>query len=276
MRFRFCLVELIVMHHLERDFLHNFKSFKLEAKADEVLKELRSGSVKRLIQIGEKLSESLSESVSPISTLVQGVKAGKGFLEYYSLKKYVEFFVRIHEVSLSDRERFVKELEENDALRERLIPVLLLVIEKVSEMDKMKVIANIINARTLYKIDNSTFFRMMHLVEQVSWPDLFQIYLKHCLYTDLLKDDKLKSKLPPYDIRRIRTLSYNTGIIDIKREFSLKPGRNNYDRETKPVLNEVEEITQFGIQFLTFAFIGFELKTKQLIKYEQKNSFKEN
>ena len=264
------------MRNFEKEFLYNFRSFKLEAKGEEVLKELRSGNAEKLIELAKSLSSSFVSTItgipdipSYISTLIDSVKAGKGFLHYYSLEKYVEFFVRIHTIPIERREKFVKELEEDCELRERVIPVILMIVDKVSEMDKMLVITNIVNARTLYEIDNDTFFRMFHIVEQVSWPDLYLIYLKHCSLSDLDDRDR-KVCLIDSNTDITKMITHNTGLAKINREVREQVKSSPYYGGKKGfTLKEDKKLTSLGKQFFTFAFKGFKYNTRQLTKYEE-------
>lgn len=263
------------MRNFEKEFLDNFRSFKLEAKGEEVLKELRSGNTEKLIELGKSLSSSIVSTIagipdipSYISTLVDSVKAGKGFLHYYSLEKYVEFFVRIHEIPIEQREKFVKELEEDYELRQRVIPVILMIVDKVSEMDKMQVITNLVNARTQYEIDNDTFFRMLHIVEQVSWPDLYLIYLKHCSLGDL-DDRERKICLIDSNTDITNMITQNTGLYNIKRELKEEYNLISDNNKKELVLKESKKLTNLGKQFFIFAFKGFKYKTRQLTRYEE-------
>ncbi len=80
------------------------------------------------------------------------------------------------------------------------------------------------------KLTTTPFFRMLHIVEQVSWPDLYLIYLEHCYHDELDTKDRELS-IGRYHGDMTKVLTQNIGLYNINRKIRDEENSNSYGQK---------------------------------------------
>jgi len=251
------------MDNLENDYLETIRSFKLERAKDEILKEVSKGNINNAVNSITQIVKSFS-SGNPLPILLKLMNTYetlKSGISYYGLKKHIEFFVRLDEVSLDNREQFVKELEENIDLKEHYCASISMIIDRVTELEKIKVIANINIARINRDINDELFFRLMHIIDKLNWYEIHCIYLREYYHEKQLFSKADKEKEYNMDHSIIQNIMINNGLLKMKNEIKesrLKDftGKEGWYLETK--LSK----TNLGRIFIATAFRNFEYSIK--------------
>ncbi len=246
------------MENYQDGLIESFQSFKLEASAEDVLKQIKKGNSTTLLSIAT--SAASGEVSGIISALVESLKLISGVTQYYNLKKYVELFIRLDEASGKDRIEFTQELNENPEFREQFCATVYLIVERVSELDKIHLISNLIIARTKKNISNEAFFRMMNLVDKTSWYDLNRIYICNCDSRDLQGEDiEIYRSRDKKIIENIMEI-YGLIQIDQKIKEDNTRRRNSYGGGSyKPeyIMQRTLTRTAFGDDFIKYGFVGW-------------------
>jgi len=249
------------MEDLNQSLSESFKSYKLEVAGEELIQKLRKKPIDELIKFAESAFSVNIGGVTAIpgfiKMLIQSYKSYKGFKEYFNLKKYLEFFIRLDETTLKQREKFSEELQQNHEFREKFCASVILITERVSEMEKVKLISNITNARIKGQISNSIYFRIIHIVDNIIWHDLHMIYLSQIHYSRL--DELDLEKKSNIDSNYLHALMSNNGLMLVKRNVKFDSKRNRYNRNEKDsyIIEEKKDLTKFGIDFITYSFHNF-------------------
>lgn len=111
----------------------------------------------------------------PILGILKGAyKATRNLQLYRLMKKVHRFIFQTRDTSLQERQKFIEEYTQKN--KENGCEVLLAVIEKLDNTNKVDVLANLMKAKIQGKIDIKDFIRLTTILERIPFSDLPELY----------------------------------------------------------------------------------------------------
>lgn len=107
--------------------------------------------------------------VSTVSALYRG---SVGIREKLFLKKVVKFLAELKDVPQADREKWVEQIDKKGAEGQRVGEALLLIIERLDDMDKPTLLGRLFKAYLNGLIDLADFRHVAAMIERAYMPDL--------------------------------------------------------------------------------------------------------
>lgn len=132
------------------------------------------------------------------SILASAPKLYQGYRENEFFRKLCKVLLEMKDVKGSERQRFLQEVE--GMAKDFSGNVLMNIIDRLDNINKGTVLANLIHARTDDKISIDDFFRLVSILERIP-------------YTDL--DKLIAFNEPYYDNSGVTELLNATGAIDV-------------------------------------------------------------
>lgn len=124
------------------------------------------------------LEEGLFNNIPIFGSLYKIGKAGIGIREQFFAKKILKFLFEIKDISEKERLQFIKELEDEEKeTGQKAGETLLNLLERLDNLEKPKIVANLLKSKIDNKIDIIQFLRLSAIVEKAFIPDLKK--LKH-------------------------------------------------------------------------------------------------
>jgi len=118
------------------------------------------------------LNGGLIEDVPIIGTLVKLKNVGVGIREYLFTKKLLGFLKSINNVSQEDCDSFADEMDNDIDKKKKVGESLLLLIERMDEVDKAELLGNAFHSYLSSIIDYETFFRIGRAIDRCMVSDL--------------------------------------------------------------------------------------------------------
>jgi len=118
------------------------------------------------------LDGGLIEDVPFIGTLMKLKNIGVGVREYLFTKKLLKFLNRINEVSRDDINKFIDKMEDDSDKKKKVGETLLLLIERMDEVEKSELLGNAFRSYLCRKINYEEFFRMGRAIDRCMVADL--------------------------------------------------------------------------------------------------------
>lgn len=150
---------------LEKDLLNSVTSEKLSEIAVDGA-ELAIDSI---------LHEGLLKDIPIVGTIYKIGRASIGVREAIFTKKVLKFLQELKDIPLAEREEFLRKLEENAKYSNRVGEKLLVLIERLDDIDKSSVIGRLFKAAVAEKIDYETFLKLSSIVDKAFLPDLLKL-----------------------------------------------------------------------------------------------------
>ena len=111
----------------------------------------------------------------PILGILKGAyKATRNLQLYRLMKKVHRFIFQTRDTSLQERQKFIEEYTQKN--KENGCEVLLAVIEKLDNTNKVDVLADLMKAKIQGKIDIKDFIRLTTILERIPFSDLPELY----------------------------------------------------------------------------------------------------
>lgn len=119
------------------------------------------------IGIDSILEDGILKDIPIIKTISSLYKAGISIKDRYFIKKMLIFLNHVRDIELEDRVNFLSKLNDSQ-LGEKLI----LILNRLDDLEKPELIANLFRKLTYHKIDYITFQRLALIIEKCFIEDL--------------------------------------------------------------------------------------------------------
>lgn len=143
------------------------------------------------------------------SILAAAPELYQGYRENELFRKLCKVMLDIKDVKEPERQRFLQEIEEK--AKDFSGNVLMNMIDRLDNINKSTVLANLIHARTDGQISIDDFFRLVSILERIPYTDLEKL---------------IAFNEPYYDASGVTELLNATGAIDVC-VMDLNPGSTN-------------------------------------------------
>ncbi len=128
----------------------------------------------------------------PILGILNGIyKVGKNIQALRLCKKVTKFLYDTLSISQKDKDKFIKEFAETN--KEKGAELLLSVIDKIDNINKIKYLANLMKARVNEEISIENFVRLCLVVEKLPYVDFCNLEKYKQDYSEVGTDDILLS-----------------------------------------------------------------------------------
>ncbi len=116
--------------------------------------------------------DGILKDIPIVNTIVGVGKLGFAINDYLFLKKIFSFLLNIKDVPQSEREKLILKIETSEKYQKNVGETILLIINKLDDLEKPKLIGKIFNYFLNEKIDYETFLRLSQSIEKVFLPDI--------------------------------------------------------------------------------------------------------
>ncbi|NQU83376.1 MAG: hypothetical protein HQ536_01565 [Parcubacteria group bacterium] len=124
------------------------------------------------IALDSKLKEGLLKEVPVIGSLIKIVQAGINVRDELFLEKILLFLKELGKVSRTERKKFAQKLDKNPDFKQKTGEALLLLLERLNDMEKPIIVAKIFAQHIKEKIGFMTMKRLAIIVDQADLSDL--------------------------------------------------------------------------------------------------------
>ena len=210
---------------------HEYRSMKEKELGDSLFETIKGHGGKDLLSdaaefvLDSNLSEGIIKDIPVVGTVQKLFNCAISLQGYFFAKKIQKFLAKLLEVNKEEREKFVSEINKNLELKEKTSDAVLLILDKLDDLEKCELFANAFSGYIQEQFDFTTFRRLSSAIEK-------------CLVSDLmcLKD----IALPCYMENYIGDVLVGSGLAYVFSAALIKPeGTKN-----------MYKLTEFGVLFL--------------------------
>ena len=126
-------------------------------------------------KLDELLAEGLLKDVPFFGALLSLWKAGPQVRDWLFARKLGKFLGPIHELPHEERERLLRKLEDDPKQRQKAGEHLLLILERLDDLQKPELISRAFTAYLRGSYDFETFQRLSLAIDRCFYSDLFRI-----------------------------------------------------------------------------------------------------
>ena len=144
------------------------------------------------------LEDGLAKDIPIVGSVVGLTKFGISVKDYLFLKKIAKFLFEIGETTSEQREKLIEKIEQSEKYNKDVGEALLLIIDKLDDLEKPKILGKLFKALIEFRIDYKTFLRLAFSIEKVFLPDI-----------ESLKEIKEGKQVDS----EIKSLLYNAGLM---------------------------------------------------------------
>jgi hypothetical protein len=162
----------------------------------EILKEYAEIGLDSIIE------NDILRSIPIVKTIISIIKTSISIHDRILVKKILEFLTNLQDVSSEKKIDFIRKLEEDQKFEKKVGESLLLIIDRLDDLDKPGILAKIFSAYLQQKIEYDIFLKLSQSIDKA-----FISYLKqldHYYEINLLNLDK-----------NILQNLFNAGLVDI-------------------------------------------------------------
>lgn len=143
---------------------------QIEKSMIETLKSDFANISKELVEVGidSMLKDGILKDIPIIGTLGSVFKAGISIKDRYFIRKVLWFLCSLEDTSLEERREFLVKHSNNSLLGEKLI----FILDRLDDLEKPKLIANLFKKYMYNEIDYVTFQRLSLIIEKCFIEDL--------------------------------------------------------------------------------------------------------
>ena len=120
------------------------------------------------------MKEGVLRDIPILGTLVGLGRAGVAVRDFLFVKKLQAFLVELHKVP-DERERFVRDMDEDQAMRDRVGMHLMVLLERFEETEKARLLGRAFATYLREEIDISSFLRMSRAIDRCLVEDLLLV-----------------------------------------------------------------------------------------------------
>ena len=161
------------MSTVEKSELNQLEVSFIDTVVSENLIE-NLGSISEAL-LDSELADGIIQNIPFFDVLYKTGKITLAIRDKLFEKKVLKFLLEIKDISQSDRLDFIKELEEKSG--QNAGEVLLMLIERLDNMEKPKMIANLLKAKVNKNISIEKFLRLSSIIDRGFLLDLKKLHL---------------------------------------------------------------------------------------------------
>lgn len=120
------------------------------------------------------LEEGLAKELPFVGALVKLHSIGVGIRERLFLSKVFKFLIALRSIPQNEREHWYEKLDRDPKEQSRVGEAILLILDRLDDMEKPEIIGRLFKAYIQETIDFSTFQRLSTMVDRCHLPDLKQ------------------------------------------------------------------------------------------------------
>lgn len=124
------------------------------------------------LTIDTLINDGILKELPIVSSIVGLVKFGIKISEYLFLKKVLTFLTQLNTTTTEERKRFIENIEKNETSNKKVGLALLLILDKLEDLEKPEIIGKLLSACIKGEIDYETFLKISYLVQKLFIPDL--------------------------------------------------------------------------------------------------------
>ena len=180
-----CVLIFLIMEEANNNIVDSFESSFLSDDKKDLLATIGDASFDAVIDNG-------ALDGVPILGVLNGIyKVGKNIQTFRLCKKIASFLFVTSEITQEDKEKFIQEYTV--ANKEKGAEVLLNVIDKIDNINKIEYLANLMKAKVQGQITIEDFVRLCFVIEKLPYVDFgnLQKYKQDC--SEVGTDDILLS-----------------------------------------------------------------------------------
>ena len=162
------------------------------------------------ISIEKILENELLNKVSVIKWYISYCKIGAGINERFNIKKILTFFNQLNDVSDSEKQNFLNYIENEKEYRDDIFEKILIILEKLDEVEKAQIIGNLFKARMRGKIDLDEFFQLSSVVQRSYFKELKSFIL----YGSNLFDEETRLRYIKYHTKEAQKNLASLGLLN--------------------------------------------------------------
>jgi hypothetical protein len=114
------------------------------------------------------------DDIPLLGTVNKAFKTGTTIRDQIFAKKVWRFLTTIRDISETERNKFIADLEKS-AIVEKVGETLLVLLDKFDDSRKSELLGKLVKTKISGEIDESNFFRLSHVVMHSYYPDLLQL-----------------------------------------------------------------------------------------------------
>jgi hypothetical protein len=147
------------MMNNKSDVADSFKDSLFKDPLTDLTKELSEVSLDKLI------ADSTLREIPVIGSLLNLYKVSTGIRELFTIKKIIRFLFQQKGVSVEEKEKFLQKLSDNRGYSDNVFEKLLILLERLDDIEKSKVVGNLFKALVKNKISKEDFFKLCFVVD---------------------------------------------------------------------------------------------------------------
>ena len=192
------------------------------------------------------LDNAVLNEIPIIKTILGLYKTGVGIKERFTLKKVAKFLFRLNNISEKEKAEFINKLSLNDSYKNEIIEKLLILLDRLDDIDKAEIIGNFFKAAIQDKIDVDTFYKFSSIVDRVYIKDLKSF----CFFEDNTLSEEIRTEAILVYTNSVKKSLCPFGIMEEKiksSDFAIQYGQNHLDYSFE------YRITNLGREFVEYA-----------------------
>ncbi len=233
-------------NRVEIELSNSIKDSSLEKLTSDILE----------VGIDQLITEGILREIPVIKSIFNITKIGLNINDKILTKKLLIFLFQIHSIPNEKRVKFIHRLEENKEFNSKVGESLLLIIDKIDDFEKPRIVGNLFRATIEGKITYQAFLYLAFLVN-----NSFSLHLNK-LKSVFDKDFIDLNKLDSYEKNSL----YNSGIIeagktvDMSEQKRLQKMAGTKVFDSEKVLNSLIEsqnnleVSEAGKQILLYGY----------------------
>nr|WP_315171404.1 hypothetical protein [uncultured Flavobacterium sp.] len=124
------------------------------------------------ISLDSLLKDGIAKDIPVIGSLFKLYSAGKSISGKIFEKKILAFLIETQKVDVSNKQKFYNELNADDNLKKRTGEIILVILEKIDDIEKATVLGKLFKRKIEERIDFEMFHRLATVVANTFLPDL--------------------------------------------------------------------------------------------------------
>ncbi|KGK32212.1 hypothetical protein ACIGCP_04230 [Cellulophaga baltica] len=124
------------------------------------------------VVIDSVLEDGLLKDIPIVGTIVGLSKFGMKLQERILLSKVFNLLQQLGHTTIEERQAFLKKVESSETYNKKVGAALILILDKLSDLEKPTIIGKLFAAAIKNEIDYQTFLRISNIIENIFLPDL--------------------------------------------------------------------------------------------------------
>lgn len=212
---------------------HNIETSLVLSIAKSDIKDIATDIAE--LSLDSVLDDGVIKDIPILGTLAKLYSAGKTIKEKIFEKKIIAFLRETEKVNSDQRDEFYQKMSNNENLRKKIGEQILVIIEKIDDLEKPKLLGKLFKAFMEERISFEMFHRFATIISNCFLPDLRKLPI----YKDKNQFDSFTS-----------VSLENLGLVHL---YYVKPEK--FDEEGKRIDGSEYQITQLGIELLKLDII---------------------